>query len=127
MTDHPDSERPSERTHCAGRSAAAHERTPMVGGVCLVCGEQDWPGDGPVRCAVAVPTLREWVEADQPPSLLTWRREFVPALRSLLDEHERLREALQGVLDDIRLDPEVGAPIASPVSLDAAWAALGRS
>lgn len=39
-------ERPTEQTHCAGRSASAHDRTPMVDGACPVCGEQDWPGDG---------------------------------------------------------------------------------
>ena len=45
-----------------------------------------------VRCEVAVPTLREWAEADHPPSLLTWHREVAPALRTLLD----LLEAAEG-------------------------------
>lgn len=89
-------ERPTEQTHCAGRSAAAHERTPMVDGACPVCGEQDWPGDGPVRCAVAVPCLREWAEADHPPSVLTWHREFVPALRALLAENDAILHDIFG-------------------------------
>lgn len=28
-------------TYCAGRSAVAHDRTPMIDGFCPVCGERD--------------------------------------------------------------------------------------
>ena len=52
----------------------------------------------PVRCEVAVPTLREWVDATHPPSPLTWHREFVPALRGLLADNDRLRAERSGLV-----------------------------
>ena len=36
-------EAPTETTHCAGRSDWAHARTPMVDGVCPICGEEESP------------------------------------------------------------------------------------
>lgn len=39
MTTSGESGRPTKIVNCAGRAAAAHVRTPMIGGVCPVCGE----------------------------------------------------------------------------------------
>lgn len=62
---------------------------------------------GQVRCEVTVPSLREWADADHPPSPLTWHREFVPALRDLLAENERFR----GALERIAKEPAPGSTI----------------
>lgn len=52
---------------------------------------------------------------------------LLQATLPLAREAKRLRSALQGVLDDIRLDPDDGAPMASQVSLDHARAVLSGS
>jgi hypothetical protein len=65
---------------------------------CTVCAGAKRLLGSAVRCEVPVPSLREWAEADHPPSLLTWHREFVPALRSLLD----LLDAAEGYASTVR-------------------------